>query len=209
MQALQARLVVGLFVGLSAAITYNAIYMQKGPHPAPFAEGGNKLTQNGKASRTARNARSQRPTAPEPDIGTVRAVQRELAQRGYEPGPVDGIFGVVTRAAVLAYQNDQGLALTGLVTPALLQRIVLGNGSGGPSQVPKETEALISAIQQTLAGLGYAPGPVDGIQGAGTRKAIKQFEGERGLPEKGRVSGRLLTEILRVTGTKLADLPSG
>ena len=132
-----------------------------------------------------------------------------LTQRGYDPGPIDGIYGVVTRAAVLAYQVDQGLPETGLVTEPLLQRIVWATGQAGLTPYRLETVALVSAIQETLAGLGYAPGPVDGIQGAGTRKAIKQFEKERGLPAKGRVSGKLLTEILRVTGTKLSDLPSG
>lgn len=206
MQALHARLIMGMLIGLSAAITYNAIYLQKGQHPAPFTEASGKSVA-GKPK--ARKPRTPRSSTPVPDPGTVRAVQRELTQRGYDPGPIDGIYGVVTRAAVLAYQVDQGLPETGLVSEALLQRIVLGNGPSGPDAIPTETVALVSAIQETLAGLGYAPGPVDGIQGAGTRKAIKQFEKERGLPAKGRVSGKLLTEILRVTGTKLSDLPSG
>ena len=212
MRSFQARIVLALFVCLTTAICYNALFLQKGPHPAPFADA--KATQAG--SKTAKRSRSRlaptrkRRTAavPAPDQ-TVRAIQRELTERGYDPGPVDGIFGLVTRAAVLAYQHDKDLALTGRASPELLERILLGKGKGGPSDVPADTVALIRAVQQTLADLGYAPGPVDGIPGRGTKKAIKAFESDRRLPVKGRISGKLLREILRVTGTKLADLPRG
>ena len=47
----------------------------------------------------------------------IRAIQTELARRGYEPGVANGAAGLVTRAAVLAYEHDQGLPLTGDPSP--------------------------------------------------------------------------------------------
>lgn len=44
---------------------------------------------------------------------TVRAVQQHLAAQGYAVGPIDGIAGSQTRAAVRAYEADHGLPVTG------------------------------------------------------------------------------------------------
>ena len=47
-----------------------------------------------------------------PDL-RLRAVQAALLYAGFEPGPVDGLLGKRTRAALLAFQTKQGLAQTG------------------------------------------------------------------------------------------------
>lgn len=44
----------------------------------------------------------------------VQELQRRLRDLGYAPGPVDGIFGPLTRAAVVAFQRDHGLTGAGL-----------------------------------------------------------------------------------------------
>jgi endonuclease YncB( thermonuclease family) len=41
---------------------------------------------------------------------------------------------------------------------------------------------LIRGIQQDLADLGYKPGPIDGIMGARTERAIRQFQRDNQLP---------------------------
>lgn len=48
----------------------------------------------------------------------VRLLQELLAERGYTPGRIDGIFGSLTRAAVLAWKADNGRPLTVEVTEA-------------------------------------------------------------------------------------------
>lgn len=47
----------------------------------------------------------------------VRDVQRRLHELGYEPGPVDGIFGPRTEQAVRAFQRDAQLRDDGIVGP--------------------------------------------------------------------------------------------
>lgn len=39
----------------------------------------------------------------------VRAVQQALSDAGYNPGPMDGVMGVKTQAAMAQYQTDKGL----------------------------------------------------------------------------------------------------
>lgn len=205
MGALQARLVFFAFVGLSAVIAYNAMYLQEGPHPGAFsadmgsAESGSRaVSATGALPETA-------------ESGTVRAVQEQLAAKGYDPGPVDGIHGLQTRAAVMAFQDDNALPVTGEVSEQLLKRILFGGGespdeAGADVAVPEETAALIRAVQEILAKMGYDPGPVDGIMGTGTRAAIRSFEEQQELEVRGRISGRFLQALARVTGADLARI---
>lgn len=214
MGALQARLVFLAFVGLSVVIAYNAVYLQDGPHPAPFSADLKSLdtARDGTTGAIRRSRRSARSSSVKAE--TVKSIQRQLLSLGYDPGPADGVHGFLTRAAVMAYQHDKGLQVTGEVTEGLLKQIVFG--ASGPradstvkQDVPQETVGLIKTVQQILAKMGYDPGPVDGIMGASTRQAIQKFEQEQKMSAKGRISGRLLKALVRVTGTKLATIQSG
>jgi len=51
------------------------------------------------------------------------SVQSELAQRGYYHGAVDGVIGSGSRQAIRAFQADQGLPVTGLIDPKLLNAL--------------------------------------------------------------------------------------
>lgn len=42
-------------------------------------------------------------------IEGTRQVQRQLAKRGYDPGPVDGVAGPKTQRALRQFQQSQGL----------------------------------------------------------------------------------------------------
>jgi peptidoglycan hydrolase-like protein with peptidoglycan-binding domain len=53
----------------------------------------------------------------------VRGLQRRLAQAGYSPGPIDGIFGPATEHAVRRYQAAHGLPATGVAGPRTIARL--------------------------------------------------------------------------------------
>jgi hypothetical protein len=50
----------------------------------------------------------------------VAVVQRRLGELGYQPGPVDGIYGARTARAALRFQEQVGLPPTGTITPLML-----------------------------------------------------------------------------------------
>ena len=50
-------------------------------------------------------------------------IQQELARDGYYRGPIDGIVGPGTRAAIAAYQRDNGLRVTGAINRGLLDSL--------------------------------------------------------------------------------------
>jgi N-acetylmuramoyl-L-alanine amidase len=47
----------------------------------------------------------------------VKDIQRAVRKAGFDPGPIDGIFGPNTAAAVAAYQADRELLVDGEVGP--------------------------------------------------------------------------------------------
>ena len=76
--------------------------------------------------------------AARPADPTVREIQSLLAERGYRPGPVDGLPGPRASDAARAYQKDAGLPETGTLDRALLDHL---RQSGRPDDAPRETPA--------------------------------------------------------------------
>lgn len=61
---------------------------------------------------------AQKPTIRRGSRGpAVRVLQESLIALGYNPGPVDGIFGPRTEAAVKAFQADRKIKVDGIVGP--------------------------------------------------------------------------------------------
>jgi hypothetical protein len=56
-------------------------------------------------------------------VSQIREAQTRLKKRGYEVGEIDGRAGESFRQAVRAWQEDEGLAPDGYVTPSLLKRL--------------------------------------------------------------------------------------
>jgi len=59
----------------------------------------------------------------------VTDLQEKLKEAGFDPGPIDGIYGPKTVAAVKAYQKANDLEVDGIAGPLTLGKI----GSGSPS----------------------------------------------------------------------------
>jgi peptidoglycan hydrolase-like protein with peptidoglycan-binding domain len=58
--------------------------------------------------------------APQRAVDTVTRVQVGLAELGYEPGTINGQLGQQTRAAILKFEHDRGIAPTGDISPTLI-----------------------------------------------------------------------------------------
>lgn len=65
---------------------------------------------------------------------SVRELQTLLRNRGFDPGPIDGIFGTRTRSAVISFQRSQGLNPDGIV--GVRTWTALGKNCGGPTPPP-------------------------------------------------------------------------
>jgi len=90
----------------------------------------------------------QAPLRPTPDA-TVQAIQRKLNELGYEAGTADGLMGSGTRSAIIAFQQDRGLAATGVADQALLLQLQRAPALTSSSQV--ENRPTTASVQLSSA----------------------------------------------------------
>jgi peptidoglycan hydrolase-like protein with peptidoglycan-binding domain len=218
------RLVFLAFLGLTGSIIYNALYLQD-LHGTAVVVAGSRPGVSKPATPSPVELAKLPPVSTdlpplEPEEGApqllVRAVQRELATRGFDVGPADGKPSDKTTAAISAYEKAHGLPVTGVATDELLRHILLGDGvqPGGATGSVTGDKAVANAkrgsnvkgVQQVLADLGYAPGPVDGAVGEATTRAVSAFQHDRKITETGRITPELLRELKRVTGRDLTKM---
>lgn len=60
---------------------------------------------------------------------------------------------------------------------------------------PKPDPGMVREIQRRLAGLGFDPGPADGLMGRRTREAIRAFQRREGLAADGRPGAQVLSRL--------------
>ena len=141
-----------------------------------------------------------------PDAGAatnpqVAGLQVALRAHGLYAGPIDGIAGPATAAAIRAFQMRASLQVDGIAgiktrtalgrlgTP-LLGRRILRQGAVGWD---------VSVLQFLLRRAGVHRGAVDGRFGPTTRKALVRFQRRAGLAPDG-IAGPATLEVLDVSG---------
>lgn len=82
-------------------------------------EGISRFVSSAAPARTPTQVGSRRASDP-----TVQAIQRRLNELGYDAGAADGILGNKTRAAIQAFQRDNGIASDGNASQSLLQTVL-------------------------------------------------------------------------------------
>ena len=134
----------------------------------------------------------------------VRALQRRLITLGYLKGNADGDFGSGTKAAVTAFQQQNGLKADGIAGTATHNKLfsdeavpASGSPAGGSTTNPPSGNAVyttlrqgdtgesVKRLQQKLKDLGYYNGTVDGKYGSGTVTAVQSFQTMNGLTVDG------------------------
>lgn len=142
------------------------------------------------------------PPAAEQDSELVAAVRRELAARGYATS-TGAAVDMSARAAIMAFEADHGLRLTGEVSETLLHHILLGPSRAGPTNAmalpAAHAEDVIRSIQQQLRQAGHPQLAVDGRFNDETARAIRAFERQQGMRETGRVSEELVIKLQAVS----------
>lgn len=139
--------------------------------------------------------------ASEPLLGSVQdfeRVQRLLRRAGLYQGPIDGVYGPASRSAIVEYEKRNQFAALGLPTTKLLQHLGVTIGSdpsvsdnlrtaaattvpGDPTRT-KDTgkdvtsgsrAPLVQRIQRRLFQLGCYQGPIDGLWGPQSQRALR------------------------------------
>lgn len=246
----------------SALIITNALGEKQGAHPAPLFDSRSpdiplhsieksedrvgSPAVDALRQRTAQQAPSgQAPiqmrasmAASTLDTVTVVTIQSLLSALKFYHGPVDGLMGRQTEAAIRDFESSEGLPLTGAPSEAMmavlrdraqeaamprlsaaasthnLQGNAAAEGSASRSAEPggkpltaqqnqtpiplrkPRADGDVRNLQQALVDTGYGPINVDGVMGAQTSAAIRQFQQDKGLAVTGQLSDRLLAELV-------------
>jgi peptidoglycan hydrolase-like protein with peptidoglycan-binding domain len=141
MKAWRYGVAIGVLAGLGACSNLDS----RGTAPGPVA--------------------TAQPTVVAPDM--VRQVQAKLHDGGYyKQGPVDGVWGPGTEAAVRAFQKDHNLGSSGQLDVPTLQALNVASGSAvanntAPTQPqstqPQPTQPVSGNPNAAPAGSGPAP----------------------------------------------------
>lgn len=208
---------VGIVMATAATFTIfvNALFLQKGPHPAPIF-----ATRQAAPVPMAppRPQTAVAPVTPPADNGPSRSqliadIQRELNRRGYYDGTVDGVWGARTDAAARDFAQATGAKVNVEASDALL-RAILSSGAKrvAAEPAPRSNDPIaqliapnkrVLAVQRALADFGYGQIKPTGLYDPETRTAIEKFERDRRLPVTGQISERVVRELAAMTGRPL------
>ncbi|MEG3987746.1 peptidoglycan-binding protein [Microcoleus sp. S28C3] len=137
----------------------------------------------------------------------VAAIQQRLQVHSFKVGTIDGSYGSRTTSAVRAFQQSKGLNSDGIVDketwtalaadPAAAPETVQSNAPilsnaavpGNPPTLLNKgaVGSKVKTLQVRLEIQGYDPGPIDGIFGARTATAVKNFQKFKDLTANGMV----------------------
>jgi len=121
----------------------------------------------------------------------VEDVQRRLITLGADLGPtgVDGVFLGDTYSAVRAFQRDHRLDEDGEVGPQTWAALVDATFTLGDRLLYLRFPYLhgrdVRSLQSALNSLGFACGEADGIFGAFTERAVRDFQSNTALASDG------------------------
>ncbi len=194
---------IATFAALTILI--NALFLQKGPHPAPIF-----VHRPDPPALAAVDSKPAIPSA-KPRTDLVAQIQRELARHGFYDGPLDGTYGPKTDAAIRDFEEAAGLRPSAEPNDVLLRIIAKSPVKAKPAAAPHRhpiAELLapnprIIAVQRALAAYGYGQIKPSGVYDPDTRAAIERFERENRLPVTGRISDQLVRSITMMTGRPL------
>jgi cell wall-associated NlpC family hydrolase len=84
----------------------------------------------------------------------VVTLQSNLRSIGYEVGPIDGIFGSKTQAAVRSFQRNSNIQVDGIVGPMTQQTLTQALRSTTTTDRNKKTQAILNTAK-SLTGVPY------------------------------------------------------
>lgn len=129
---------------------------------------------------------------------TIKDVQTKLNSIGYSCGTPDGVVGKNTKAAVTAFQKLCGLKnQSGTITNETITKLnsVYSRNKKGVLSRGLKNNASVKKLQENLNKLNYNCGTPDGTFGAGTERALKNFQKAHKVTVDGLAGSATLTAV--------------
>jgi len=124
----------------------------------------------------------------------VRDLQDALKALGYDPGPLDGVFGAKTENAVKKFQQAREIAADGVVGRVTWINIDEADQSHPVLRVGS-IGLPVRRLQSRMSAVGFNTGGIDGRFGTTTEAAVKQLQQNFNLSVDG-VVGRQTWDVV-------------
>ena len=136
-----------------------------------------------------------------PSKQETQEIQSRLRQAGFDPGPIDGVFGKRTRSVLVQIKIScpttsefAGIfdrpapqlekQASSIQTAAIVStKLYTPSGPSGteaikkiPPAAPAQSHEEIRILQLRLRDAGFDPGPFDGVMGPKTKLALQKYE---------------------------------
>jgi peptidoglycan hydrolase-like protein with peptidoglycan-binding domain len=202
-----ADILAGFVAAAAVLLVFvNALSLQRASHPMPAVRPAAAAPVHKKILPAPLPPARPESTKPRSANALMLDIQRELAERGFYNGAVDGIAGPRAIQAIREFEKKNGLKVTGEPSENLLEKIRHSlqksdiTGSIAPAAKPI-LGSRIGSVQRVLARYGFGPVRINGEMDAETHAAIRRFEREQNLPASGEVSARLEQELAAYSGS--------
>lgn len=114
----------------------------------------------------------------------IRVLQQKLTTLSYFKDEIDGDFGILTEHALIKFQKDHDIFVTGQADMQTLHIIIKAEREKYLDQLVKLSDSIsygmvsedVKVVQKALHYFGYYKGKIDSIYGPLTAKALKTAE---------------------------------
>jgi len=142
----------------------------------------------------------------------IELISNTLLRLGFITAPSD-IFDEKLTQGIKAFQQERGLTATGIINEITARsleeaRFKLGDRvlSFNSSSVMRGDD--VSNLQDRLIQMGFNCGKVDGIFGANTERAVKEFQKSVGITSDGKCGPATLISLMRLVKTVSGGAPN-
>ncbi|MBK1667238.1 hypothetical protein CKO28_04170 [Rhodovibrio sodomensis] len=185
------RTLIPILAALALALPTGAAAQDGAPAPSASEREAEPGAETGRGADGGDTDTQQRDWPGDP---LVAQIQQGLMDLGYDLSVVDGLMGPNTRTAIQAFQQDQGMTVTGEATDAVKRAIAREK-----FQRTQEAERLWRKARLYLRALGYRPG--DGaFDSDRAQAALQRFANDHWLQLETTFNARLADVIKRAAG---------
>ena len=145
-------------------------------------------------------------------LTAIELISNTLLRLGFITAPSD-IFDEKLTQGIKAFQQERGLTATGVINEITARsleeaRFKLGDRvlSFNSSSVMRGDD--VSNLQDRLIQMGFNCGKVDGIFGANTERAVKEFQKSVGIAADGKCGPATLISLMRLVKTVSGGAPN-
>ena len=142
----------------------------------------------------------------------IELISNTLLRLGFITTPSD-IFDEKLTQGIKAFQQERGLTATGVINEITARSLEEARFKLGDRVLSFNSSSLmrgddVSNLQDRLIQMGFNCGKVDGIYGANTERAVKEFQKSVGIAADGKCGPATLISLMRLVKTVSGGAPN-